>query len=280
MRLTDPEIATIRDAAAAVFGLTAQVRLFGSRLDDTLSDEDIDLFIEVDRGHGSVGTESWFRERVADALGADTWLDVLVHERGRPLRPIERLAAATGVTLGPGTADAKQRSTTEDMTRLASELVAEALAMTDRNLEQLLWLQPIVGDLLPMSAAGMQDMPRERLVQIDAFLKQFENAQDIVQRRLFRAVLMAEGESIRGQPVAEIADQLQARGALSSAAEWKALAEPRNRLIHDYPLDPDIQASRINAVADAVPVLVDTVDAVKRYVDRQGLLTLIVGVPD
>ena len=280
MRLTNPEMVTIRNAAAAVFGPTAQVRLFGSRLDDTLSDGDIDLFIEVDKGRGSVGTESWFRERVADALGSGTRLDVLVHERGRPLRPIERLAAATGVTLAPGTADARQRSTTKDMMKLARDLVAEALAMTDRDLEQLLWLQPIVSDLLPVSAAGMQEMPRERLVEIDAFLKRFENAQDIVQRRLFRAVLMAEGESIRGQPAAEIADQLQARGALASAAQWKALAELRNRLSHDCPLDPDIQASRINAVNDAVPVLVDTVDAVKRYVDRQGLLSPSVGVPE
>ena len=102
--------------------------------------------------------------------------------------------------------------------------------------------------------------------------KRFENAQDIVQRRLFRAALMAEGEVIRGQPQADIAERLEARGALASAAAWKALVELRNRLADDYPLDPEIQAARINEVYAAIAVLVETVKSVKHHIDRQGLL--------
>ena len=169
MRLSDRDIAAITDTAAALFGRSATVRLFGSRLDDTLSDGDIDLLIEVDQGRGAAGRESAFRDSVGDALG-DVMLDVLVRERGRPLRPIERLAVATGVPLGPQMPERASRTTETAMAKLARDLVSEAVTMADRNLDQLLWLRPRLGDLLPLSGDRMADLGRERLIEIDAFL--------------------------------------------------------------------------------------------------------------
>jgi predicted nucleotidyltransferase len=47
MRLTDEERQVLRDAAARWFGPAAQVRVFGSRLDDTRRGGDIDLLVET-----------------------------------------------------------------------------------------------------------------------------------------------------------------------------------------------------------------------------------------
>lgn len=277
MRLSDRDIAAITDTAAALFGGSATVRLFGSRLHDDLKGGDIDLYVEVDAGQGGAGRTERFRDRLAESLGVDAPLDVLVHERGRPLRPIEHLAAETGVVLGSdgGAEEPRQPAGAAGMTPAYhnAALLAEALEMSARNLEQLTWLRPRLADLLPLSAATMASLSRDRLIEIDAFLKRFENAQDIMQRRLFRALLMAEGEAVRGQPSAEIAERLVTRGALGDAAPWKALAELRNRLSHDYPLDPAVQAERVNQVDGAIPILVATLDEVRAYVGRAGLLT-------
>lgn len=277
MRLSDRDIAAITDTAAALFGRSATVRLFGSRLYDDLKGGDIDLYVEVDAGSGGVGQADRFRDRLAESLGVDAPLDVLVHERGQPLRPIERLAAETGVVLGSdgGAEEPRQLAGAAGMTPAYhnAALLAEGLEISARNLAQLTWLRPRLADLLPLSAATMASLSRDRLIEIDAFLKRFENAQDIMQRRLFRAVLMAEGEAVRGQPSAEIAERLVARGALSDAAPWKALAELRNRLSHDYPLDPAVQAERVNQVDGAIPILVATMDEVRAHVGRAGLLT-------
>ena len=91
MRLTAHEIAAIADTAAAVFGPSASVRVFGSRLDDTLEGGDIDLYVEVDPGRAQWKDESAFRVRLGEAFG-ETPVDVLVHERATTLRPIDRHA--------------------------------------------------------------------------------------------------------------------------------------------------------------------------------------------
>jgi len=43
--------------------------------------------------------------------------------------------------------------------------------------------------------------------------------------------------------------------------------------IADYPLDPAVQAERVNQVDGAIPILVATLDEVRAYVGRAGLLT-------
>ena len=49
MRLTKAQIAVIKSTAQRVLGESAQVTLFGSRVDDNLKGGDIDLLMEMDK---------------------------------------------------------------------------------------------------------------------------------------------------------------------------------------------------------------------------------------
>jgi predicted nucleotidyltransferase len=98
MRLKAHEIEAIRQAARAVFGADATVRVFGSRVEDHLRGGDLDLYLEVERGEASLANEMRFRgliERPLDELK----VDVVIHERGRRLGPIDRIARRDGVLL-------------------------------------------------------------------------------------------------------------------------------------------------------------------------------------
>jgi predicted nucleotidyltransferase len=98
MRLTPDEIAAIKQTAAEVFGPAAEVRLFGSRVDDSKRGGDIDLYLEVEPGQATFKNESAFTYRLEGRIGEQK-IDVILHERGTPLRPIAAIAVDTGVRL-------------------------------------------------------------------------------------------------------------------------------------------------------------------------------------
>ena len=98
MRLEPYEIQAIRAAALAVFGARATVRVFGSRVRDELRGGDLDLHLEVEPGQATLANEMRFRgliERPLDELK----VDIVLHERGRPLGPIDQIARRDGVLL-------------------------------------------------------------------------------------------------------------------------------------------------------------------------------------
>ena len=98
MRLTAHEVEAIKAAAREVFGPTAVVRVFGSRADDAKRGGDLDLYVEVDAGGWSLRKESRFLDLIEEPLDQLS-VDLVVHERGRPLRPIEEIALRDGVML-------------------------------------------------------------------------------------------------------------------------------------------------------------------------------------
>jgi uncharacterized protein len=98
MRLTPDYVNAIKTAATEVFGVSAVVRLFGSRVDDRLRGGDIDLHIEVD----AVGNERQQRSRFEDRLFEmiePQKVDVVLTTRGITPRAFERIAYRDGIIL-------------------------------------------------------------------------------------------------------------------------------------------------------------------------------------
>jgi len=98
MRLEAGEIQAIRRAAQAVFGAQAQVRVFGSRVEDHLKGGDLDLWLEVAPGQATLANELRFRDLIARPLD-ELKVDVVLHERGQPLSPIDQIARRDGIPL-------------------------------------------------------------------------------------------------------------------------------------------------------------------------------------
>ena len=97
MRLTDEERQAIREAVAQVYGPTAVVRLFGSRVHDHLRGGDIDLHVEAQAD--AAGSEFKRKMRLASALEGpldEGRVDLVVSVRGTPLTAIERVAYRDG----------------------------------------------------------------------------------------------------------------------------------------------------------------------------------------
>ena len=101
MRLSDETRQIIRETTAEIFGEGAEVRLFGSRLDDTARGGDIDLLVildapatAMDRARKSLQLVVRLQRRLGDQH-----IDVLVVDPEMERAPVHETALATGVPI-------------------------------------------------------------------------------------------------------------------------------------------------------------------------------------
>ena len=96
MRLSAEEVASIKRIIAEVFGEDAEVRLFGSRVDDTKRGGDVDLYVMP------VQRDELYMKRVTCLGKLERALlypvDLVVAEP-EASRPIDRIALKNGVVL-------------------------------------------------------------------------------------------------------------------------------------------------------------------------------------
>ena len=101
MRLSPPQIQAIVAVTAELAGPDAQVRLFGSRLDDALQGGDIDLLVECpNKVARPVWLAAQITARLHRALG-DRKIDVLLVDPDTTVQPVHRVAREQGVLLSP-----------------------------------------------------------------------------------------------------------------------------------------------------------------------------------
>jgi hypothetical protein len=98
MRLEPQEIRAVRQAARKVFGERTTVRVFGSRAHDHLKGGDLDLHLEVGPGQATFANEMAFRDLIERPL-EELKVDIVLHERGAALTPIDEIARRDGVVL-------------------------------------------------------------------------------------------------------------------------------------------------------------------------------------
>lgn len=92
------EVRAIKDSAREAFGESAVVRLFGSRVDDSLRGGDIDLHVESDPLPDKWGAKGEFEDKLFHRIEPQK-VDVIISERGGTPRGFERIAYRDGVVL-------------------------------------------------------------------------------------------------------------------------------------------------------------------------------------
>ncbi|SDO63513.1 Nucleotidyltransferase domain-containing protein [Halomonas shengliensis] len=99
MRLNQHEIDVIKTAAAEIFGKKAEIRLFGSRVDDAARGGDIDLMVTVTQ---PVENPAWDCARLEGSIImklGEQKIDVLLEAPGLKRFPIHETAKEKGILL-------------------------------------------------------------------------------------------------------------------------------------------------------------------------------------
>lgn len=99
MRLTQEQVATIKEQVEAQFGPDAGVYLFGSRANDSVRGGDIDLYIELTKPCEDIMMRSLrLNGGLQQAFGAQR-IDILIRAPGQPMQAVHRAANQTGIRL-------------------------------------------------------------------------------------------------------------------------------------------------------------------------------------
>jgi hypothetical protein len=130
----------------------------------------------------------------------------------------------------------------------------------------------VVG-LFPLSGEALNRLGEDPLESLDAFMKRFEQLQDLIENKLFRGVAYLEQEDISRLSKRDLTVLMEKLGVIESADQWSLLSILRNKLAHEYPGMPVIQASRLNEAFEWSPYLSSCVDVINRYVSSKRLLS-------
>jgi predicted nucleotidyltransferase len=99
MRLSQQTQQIIRDTVREIFGVEANVKLFGSRIDDDARGGDIDLLVELPSVTAEIERKTiQLAARLQLRIG-DQPIDVLVLDPSTPRQPIHEQASMTGIRL-------------------------------------------------------------------------------------------------------------------------------------------------------------------------------------
>ncbi len=281
MRLNPYEIESIRECAARHFGPGAVVRLFGSRTRDDLRGGDIDLHITTEREFGSYSDpERRFKQDLEDRIG-EQHIDVLVNGPGGPVQPIEKIAVATGIvlpecfSLGPVSAPAHIRGLfqrreahhpmDEQWTR---QFILDAIRSGTNSKAHIREALSNLESVLPIDADGIARFDRARRLEAESLLLNFGNLVAVIQDHLIRSILIAADETVDGRSRLDHRNTAEKLGALPPGLAFQDVANARNQLAHQYPADPDKQATLFNQVATAARIAIEAFDGLAAYGER------------
>lgn len=100
MRLTEAQVAIIKQTVFDFFGPEASVTLFGSRVDDAARGGDIDLLIELPTlPDNPTSSCAHFVARLQLSAIGDQRIDVVLKQRQGPTLPVHEIAKSTGILL-------------------------------------------------------------------------------------------------------------------------------------------------------------------------------------
>ncbi|MGZ5208625.1 MAG: hypothetical protein ACXWB0_06375 [Sulfuricurvum sp.] len=105
----------------------------------------------------------------------------------------------------------------------------------------------------------------EHLAYSDQIIYRFSKLQDCMGAKLFKSVLLYEGENIN-KPFLDILNGLEAIDIID-VDEWFEIRDLRNEIAHDYEDNDEIAINILNTIYTLKAELKETLDAISRLVE-------------
>jgi hypothetical protein len=133
---------------------------------------------------------------------------------------------------------------------------------------RLRWSMLQLAEHKPFTVHNVSRLTDTELAIFDQFIVRFSKLQDVMGAKLLPAVLELTHEEGELSAFIDKLNRLEKIGALNSVEQWLRLREMRNQFSHDYPDDPEIQASLLNKAFDMADYLLDALECAINFSAR------------
>ncbi|MCH8538856.1 MAG: hypothetical protein LAT66_13925 [Alkalimonas sp.] len=134
--------------------------------------------------------------------------------------------------------------------------------------ERLRWAMNELEQRKPFTPETLGKLSQLELAIFDQFIVRFSKLQDAMGAKLLPAILELTHEEGELASFIDKLHRLEKIGALSSSNQWLKLREMRNQFAHDYPDDPEIQASLLSKAFDMATVLLNELEHVLSFAEK------------
>ncbi|MCX7120998.1 MAG: nucleotidyltransferase domain-containing protein [Gammaproteobacteria bacterium] len=225
--------------------------LFGSRVNPNARGGDIDLLCEMDGDPAAlIKKKSAFLIALEKRIGEQQIDFVLYQPSETPDLAIAKIAKETGVRI--------------DM----NDNIESCVAIAERHNKRLSWAIKKMASFMPLTAERFEKLSDEEVAILDMFSTRFGKLQDILGVKVLPMILELTEEPGVYLTFIDKLNRLEKMLAIPSADDWSAFRKVRNSFTHDYPDNPKLNASLLNAAYEQGKKLQSTFDYIKNYIQK------------
>ncbi len=134
--------------------------------------------------------------------------------------------------------------------------LSAAIAIANKHAERLQYAITQLSHKFPLSAVKIDHLTNEDIAVLELFTSRFAKLQDFMGTKLYPLFLkIVEQEDIDSTTFIDKLNKLEKLRIIDSAHKWKEMRNTRNHISHEYPNDPGLAATHLNAAYNMAPEL-------------------------
>lgn len=126
--------------------------------------------------------------------------------------------------------------------------------------------------LFPITEELYYSLKDEEMAYIDQYIFRFAKYQDLIGSKLFKQILLSEGENTESMSFRDIFNKSEKIGIAEDWEQWFELRQIRNEISHDYPAISEEAVIALNKIILSLDYLENTQLKCISYLNSRNLI--------
>ena len=132
-----------------------------------------------------------------------------------------------------------------------------------KHIQKIESAKKILQNVMPLSKENLSILSEREQDKLDILIFRFAKLQDLLGRKIFRAILSFSGYETN-LPFVELLSELEREG-LIEVDRWMALRDARNAIAHEYPNEEELIVDELNFIYEEIKYLIELTQKLEEY---------------